>query len=290
MKFLYCLFFVQSLFCQVQKDKNSYNYKIISVLASDTLQGRSSSSIFEDKAALFLTKEFVKLKLKPQFHEFNYKKSDTATIKKSKNIYCFYNQNSDSTIVLGAHYDHLGLGEGISRSFGKKGIHYGADDNASGVALLLNLAKDKKKWMSKKYNYLFVCYSAHEVGLFGSASFTEFTANQFKKIVQVYNFDMVGRLDNDSKIMTVYGLKTLTVNKKNLFKNVPFSGQIAANYDDTILNTDAGAFAQKGIASLSFTTGIHSDYHKISDTIDKINFKGMKIIQQYVLSVLKSLE
>ena len=281
---------MQIAFCQIKKDKNSYNYKIISVLASDSLQGRSSSSIFEDKAALFLNKEFVKLKLKPNFQEFNYRKNDTAVLKKSKNIYCFYNQNSDSTIVIGAHYDHLGHGEGVSRSFGKKGIHYGADDNASGVALLLNLAKNKKKWMSKKYNYLFVCYSAHEIGLFGAKAFAEFTGNQFKKIVQVYNFDMVGRLDNDSKIITIYGLKTLTKNQKNLFNNISFVGQTAANYDDTILNTDAGAFVKKGISSLSFTTGVHSDYHKISDTIDKINFNGMKIVQNYIMSVLKGLE
>ncbi len=281
---------MQILFCQVKADKKDYCYKIIAVLASDSLQGRSASSIFEKKTTFFIGNEIKKMKLLPKFHEFLYQQKDSIAKKKSENVYCFVNQNSDSTIVLGTHFDHLGFGDGLSRSYGKKGIHHGADDNASGVAMVLNLAKTRKKWMSKNYNYLFVFYAAHEVGLFGSAAFSEFMGDQFKKIVQVYNFDMVGRLDDSSKIITVYGLKTLTEVQKNKFQSSTFVGKISADFDDTILNTDAGAFAKKGISSLSFTTGIHSDYHKISDTIDKINFGGMVIVEKYVLSVLKSLE
>jgi Zn-dependent M28 family amino/carboxypeptidase len=287
--FISLFVFVQTVFCQSNSDKNRYAYKIISVLANDSLQGRIASSIFEQKAAQFIYNSFLKLHLKPQFQEFDYKKNDTAIAKKSKNIYCFVNHNADSTIILGAHYDHLGLGEGMSRSYGKKGIHPGADDNASGVAMLLDLAKNSNKWQSKKYNYLFVCYSAHEIGLFGSTAFATFIPNKFKKIKQVYNFDMVGRLDDNSKLVTIYGLKTLSEKQQNSFRKIRFFGKTIADLDDVILKTDASAFVKNNIPALSFTTGTHSDYHKISDTVDKINFQGLEIVENYVISVLKSL-
>jgi Zn-dependent M28 family amino/carboxypeptidase len=264
---------------QNQKDKNNSMYlkEIISVLANDSLQGRATSTIYEDKAANYISKKFKK---------FNYSRKDSSTIKTSRNIYCYIDNKAKTTILIGSHYDHLGLGEGISRSYGKKGIHNGADDNASGVALLLGLSKNFKTWENKKYNYLFVCYSAHEIGLFGSASFSKFAKENFKPIALAFNFDMVGRLDKERKVMNVYGRHTLTYSQNQKMEAVFFDGILMTNFSDKVYECDLKTFAENGIPCLTFTTGIHSDYHKITDDEEFINYKGMIQIEKYILDLI----
>jgi Zn-dependent M28 family amino/carboxypeptidase len=178
------------------------------------------------------------------------------------------------------------MGEGISRSYNKKGIHNGADDNASGVALLLGLAKKFKSWENKKHNYLFVCNSAHEIGLFGSTAFSKFALDNFKPIVLALNFDMVGRLDNDIKIMNVYGIQTLNEYQNQKIDLVAFDGIVMSNFNDKISECDLKSFAENGISCLSFTTGYHSDYHTITDDEEFINYNGIQQIEQYVIDLL----
>jgi Zn-dependent M28 family amino/carboxypeptidase len=276
-------------FAQKAADKSSIKFykKIVSVLANDSLQGRPTSTIYEDKSAAFIVNRFKNFKrFNPKIQSFKYTRKDSLNAKTSKNVYCYIDNKSDSTIVIGAHFDHLGLGEGISRSYGKKGIHNGADDNASGVAMVLNLARNFKNWQNKKYNYVFVCYSAHEIGLFGSAAFSKFCIDNFKPICLLINFDMVGRLETERKILTIYGKQTLR-NKINIFDTVNYTGVLYTNDSDMISQTDAKTFVEKNIRCLSFTTGIHSDYHKISDDESLINYNGMQFIENYFLRLLK---
>jgi hypothetical protein len=284
------LFVLNGVFAQKFSKQSDIKFlkQIVSVLSNDSLQGRATSTIYEDKTADFIIKNLKKFKgFSPKIHQFTYIRKDSSTLKKSKNIYCYLDNKSDSTIVIGAHYDHLGLGEGISRSYGKTGIHNGADDNASGVAMVLNLAKKFKSWENKQYNYVFVCYSAHEIGLFGSSAFSEFCINNFKPINLAINFDMVGRLEPERKVLNVYGKQTLK-NKINVFDNIDYSGVLYTNNSDMILQTDAKSFAEKNIRCLSFTTGIHSDYHKISDDAVLINYNGMQYIEEYFLRLIKN--
>jgi Zn-dependent M28 family amino/carboxypeptidase len=273
-----------------QKSNSSYYKEIITVLANDSLQGRTTSTIYEDKSANFISKKFKEIKrFKPNSQQFNYSRKDNTTIKTSRNIYCYIDNKAKTTILIGAHYDHLGMGEGISRSYNKKGIHNGADDNASGVALLLGLAKKFNTWENKKYNYLFVCYSAHEIGLFGSASFSKFAKENFKPITLALNFDMVGRLDNDRKVVNVYGIQTLTETQSQKIDLVAFDGIVTTNYSDTIYECDLKTFAENGIPCLSFTTGVHSDYHAITDDEEFINYNGMIQIEKYVLDLISKI-
>lgn len=278
---------------QSLKDKNTLKtYKeIISVLANDSLNGRATSSIYEDKTAQFIIKKLIKYNkhFQPQIQRFSYTKTDTSEVKESKNVYCYINNKAPKTILIGAHYDHLGMGDGLSRSYSKKGIHNGADDNASGVALVLSLAKKFKTWENKKYNYLFVFYSAHEIGLFGSAAFSKFAQDHFKPIVLAINFDMVGRLDIDHRILHIYGVNTLTDVQFQSLNSLSFDGIVTTNYSDKIYECDLKTFAQSNISSLDFTTGIHSDYHRISDDEDRINYSGMLLIEKYILSLLLNL-
>lgn len=275
-----------STIAQQSTDENRIIYykKIIQTLAHDSLKGRSASSVYENKTAEFIYQEFKSIfPSKPQIHHFTYQ---TDSSHSSKNVFYFLNNHADSTILIGAHYDHIGMGENRSRSYGKKGIHNGADDNASGVALMLAIAKSYKSWSTKKYNYVFVAYSAHEIGLFGSAAFVLFCKNKLPPLALTINFDMIGRFDEKARVLNIYGIKTL-LQHQNFFENTTFNGKIYTNEHDKIFMTDAKAFVETGIPSLSFTTGLHDDYHKISDDEIYINYNGIQIIQHLIESFLK---
>lgn len=281
-----------SCFGQSKKDENTIIiYKdIINVLANDSLNGRAASSIFEEKSAQFILNKLsnFNIRFQPQIQEFSYVRVDSSLTKKSKNLYCYIDNKANKTILIGAHYDHLGMGDGLSRNYGKKGIHNGADDNASGVALVLSLAQKFTNWENKKFNYLFVFYSAHELGLFGSAAFNAITVENFTPITLALNFDMVGRFDADQKIINIYGTNTLLNNQLQLFNALSFDGIIRTNFNDKIYQCDLKKFAEAKIPSLSFTTGIHSDYHKITDDEDQINYIGMLQIENYIIQLLKN--
>lgn len=270
-------------FPQQEKDSVSLNYykKVVVFLASDSLYGRAVGSVYEKKAAEFIEAEFRKSNIGKVFRQnFTCLPPDSIKEVSSQNIYLWMNNHADSTILISAHYEHLGMGGGKSRSY-KSGIHNGADDNASGVALMLNLVRTSASWSSKKYNYIFVAYSAHEVGLLGSLAFQTVCLKKKLKLALVINMDMVGRYDKDAKVINVYGLSTMK-RKLDYFREMMDGSKIYTQENDNIYLTDAKYFAQKGIPSLSFTTGIHNDYHKISDDEDKINYPGILLVEQLI--------
>jgi len=261
-----------------------YMKSIVSYLASDSLHGREVSSLYEKLAADFIFDKFKKdAKLRPKRHYFEYRTSDSARVWHSQNVYCYVNNHADSTIVIGAHFDHIGHGGGLSLAYSLRNqIHNGADDNASGVALMLCLASTHRELFNTDYNYLFVAYSAHEVGLYGSSAFYEYIHLKVKPISCMINFDMVGRLDLRNPQLSI-----LVSTKKNkvissYFEKLISNTRILMNYNAKIYNTDCRSFQAHGVESVSITTGIHSDYHKPSDDLDKLNFQGMNIIYEIV--------
>ncbi len=256
------------------------------MLASDSMAGRPSSSIYEEKAAQYISRQFSLQSLKPKFQVFKYQPKDSVHCSKSKNVFCFINNRSDSTIIIGAHYDHLGLGGSLSMNMGKKGIHNGADDNASGIALLLGLVKTYPQWKNTNYNYVFVAYSAHEIGLFGSENFSKTAVKKYKKISLVINFDMVGRMNPELKWLKLYGTSTLK-NKKSFFDIEKFGLHYRFENDIMLSQLDTKSFVEKQIPCLSISTGIHDDYHKMSDDEVKINYQGILLIQQLLEEFLK---
>lgn len=206
------------------------------------------------------------------------------------NIVGYINNNAAKTVVLGAHYDHLGYGEdGSSRmAEGGKAIHNGADDNASGVAALLALAgKIRQSASLKKYNYLFIAFSAEELGLLGSKAFVKEKDFDPRKVAYMINLDMVGRLSPDRKL-TVGGVGTAPVwnsvlgSVGNNFKIVKDSSGIGPS--------DHTSFYNDSIPVLFFFTGTHTDYHKPSDDAAKINYTGTKDIVNYIYGVVSSME
>ncbi len=284
--FISYLFISSILVSQNQQDSVLIKYyqNIIQTLSHDSLQGRPAGSIYEKRSADYISKQFNNLGLKSKLQVYKFKAKDSTSITKSQNAYCFINNKADSTIIIGAHYDHIGLGGPLSRSMGKKGVHHGADDNASGIALLLGLAKDLKKWNNPQYNYVLVAYSAHEIGLYGSTSFAMLATKKYD-IALVINFDMVGRMHPDLKWLKLIGADT-SKTSSHFFKSENWGMKYRFETDTMLNDLDTRAFYNKGISCLSITTGVHDDYHKISDEEKKINYLGILSIQKMLESFL----
>ena len=277
--------------------------KHITYLASNKLEGRSPGEKGGNLAAKYIAKYFQQLKLKPAgtkgfYQPFIFGESlnphDTVLngkIKRSgKNVMAYLDNGAAATIVIGAHYDHLGWGNhGNSLDANpKRKIHNGADDNASGVAGVLDIARYfSQNAIKEHYNYLFICFSAEESGLLGSKYFTNNPTLNLSNINFMLNMDMIGRLNDSTKMLLVYGTGTAPV-LHNLVLNCNRSFKIKTD-SSGVGPSDHTSFYLKNIPVLHFFTGQHSDYHKPTDDVEKINFKGEQLVLEYILTLLDSI-
>ncbi len=206
------------------------------------------------------------------------------------NVAAYLDAGAPYTIVIGAHYDHLGHGEdgnSLMANAAKKGeIHNGADDNASGTAGLLLLAARLKAAGRHKYNYLFVHFSGEELGLLGSKAFAKAFSLDSTNTAAMINMDMIGRLSDSSRALTVGGWGTSplwasAVPKSNFNIAVDTSG---------VGPSDHTSFYTQGIPVLFFFTGVHTDYHKPTDDADKINYRGEWDVLNLIDTVLHHVE
>src|SRR5690606_10352109 len=182
------------------------------------------------------------------------------------NVLGYIDNDAATTIILGAHFDHLGYGEdGNSRHTAHElSIHNGADDNASGTAALIELAKKLKQSKAKNNNYLFIAFSGEELGLYGSKYFTENPTIDLKTTNYMINMDMVGRLSDSTKSVTIGGYGTSPA-WSSVISAVPGSS-IAVKIDSSGTGpSDHTSFYRKDIPVLFYFTGLHTDYHKPSD-------------------------
>ena len=194
------------------------------------------------------------------------------------NVIGYIDNKAPNTVVLGAHYDHLGYGEDGNSMLrtGEKLIHNGADDNASGTAALLELARLLKTAKAKQnYNYLFIAFSGEELGLFGSKYFTEHPTIDLKSVNYMINMDMVGRLNDSSRVITIGGYGTSPSWGEYYSAVSKGNPAFVYKYDSSGTGpSDHTSFYRKDIPVLFYFTGLHSDYHKPSDDADKINYAG----------------
>jgi hypothetical protein len=201
---------------------------------------------------------------------------------------------TDEYVMIGAHYDHLGHGgsNSLDRSGEENKVHPGADDNASGVSWLMELAgalvQDRAQHPEKfKRGLIFACWSGEEIGLIGSAAFAEHPPIALNKIVAYLNADMVGRL-RDNKL-TVQGVGSSQVWRRMLEKRNVSAGFNLTLQDDPYLPTDVTSFYIKNIPVLSFFTGAHEDYHRPTDTAEKINYDGLERVTQFSKQIITDL-
>lgn len=186
-------------------------------------------------------------------------------------------------IVVGGHFDHLGMGETGSLYRGDEPqIHNGADDNASGTTGVLELA-EKFASLKSKRSIIFVTFSGEELGLLGSAYFVNNLPIDSKNIVSMINLDMIGRLSDEQQLI-VYGTGTSGIYKDILNKSNHDSLKLAFN-DEGYGPSDHSSFYGKEIPVLFFFTGTHTDYHRPSDDADKINSAGTEKVIKFVYVV-----
>jgi aminopeptidase YwaD len=206
-------------------------------------------------------------------------------IRKGHNVVGFINNNAASTVIIGAHYDHLGYGEdNNSRHTGTPSIHNGADDNASGTAALIELSRLLKQEGSKASNYLFIAFSGEELGLFGSKYFTDHPTVPLSSANYMINMDMVGRFSDTSKAITIGGIGT-SPSWGELIKEKKPAFTIKVDSSGTG-PSDHTSFYRKDLPVLFFFTGLHTDYHKPSDDFDKINYNGELLVVKYITRLI----
>lgn len=203
--------------------------------------------------------------------------------RKARNVAGFINNQAPNTVVVGAHFDHLGYGEDGNALDAPGQVHNGADDNASGTAALLELGRLLKTSNAKHNNYLLVAFSGEELGLAGSKYWLEHTA-----VVPNYmiNLDMVGRYDSSRKL-TIGGYGTSPA-WGQVFSTLP-DKSLAVKFDSSGAGpSDHASFYHKGIPVLFFFTNSHPDYHKATDDADKINYNAELDIIKYVEHVIEA--
>ena len=202
------------------------------------------------------------------------------------NVVGYADNGANTTVVIGAHYDHLGYGEDHnSLAPNDKAVHNGADDNASGTAAMLELGRLLKASKLKKNNYLLIAFSGEELGLFGSKYFSESNIIPLKDVNYMVNMDMVGRL-TDEKGLQIGGIGTSPAWGEILKKSLPSS--LKVHYDSSGTGpSDHTSFYRKDIPVLFLFTGTHTDYHKPSDDADKINYNGQLTVLKLVYDIVE---
>jgi Zn-dependent M28 family amino/carboxypeptidase len=301
--FLIFFFLISFFSCSNDLVKKSNIKDDVSFLADDSLEGRQTGTDGEKKAANYIAKRFKDLGLTAKgtknFHqefsfipktdphaEVTFTKNEDGTIT-GRNVIGYINNDAKNTIVIGAHYDHLGYGgDGSLFRDSIKAIHNGADDNASGTAVMLDLAR-KLNTTNTNNNYLFIAFSGEEMGLLGSNYFVKNPTINTKAVSYMINMDMVGRLKKDSAL-AVYGTGTSPIFKQVLkAHNTKF--KLIEN-ESGVGPSDHTSFYLADIPVLHFFTGQHEDYHKPGDDADKLNYQGMETISEYIFDIISDLD
>ena len=205
-----------------------------------------------------------------------------------QNLIAELNNNKKHTIIIGAHYDHIGWGEEGSLYRGEPAIHNGADDNASGVAGMLELARYYKNSKHNNYNYVFVAFSGEEKGLLGSSAYAKSKLLDKKSINYMINMDMIGRMDS-LKNIAVFGTGTSNRWPSLLDENM-LPNTIVSKNKSGIGASDHTSFYLQDLPVLHFFTGAHEDYHRPTDDAEKINFKGIETVTTYIKEIINDLD
>jgi len=264
--------------------------KDMCVLANDSLLGREAGTASEIKARDYIARKFEEIGLKKSVGDTSYfQKFMSGNNRNYYNVIGLIDNNASETVVIGAHYDHVGMGNFGSR-YGKNKIHNGADDNASGTVTIIEIARYLSVHTPKRYNYLFIAFSAEEKGLLGSYFFINSPLAKQYKIAYMLNLDMVGRLKKGlRKKLILFGYGSSTEWKELIKNNKPEKIRLKkVKYGPPF--SDHSCFYEKQIPVLYFTTGLHSDYHTPFDDIEFINFDGMAHIAEYISKLIPEIE
>lgn len=282
----------------------------IAILASDEFEGRGTGTEGERKAAAWIAGKFESIGLTPKGDSSWYQTyrniprtamqihhGDTSSLGMglakeitTRNVIAYLDNKAEYTVIIGAHYDHLGYGDENSLWTGEKAIHNGADDNASGVAGMLELAK----WLALKpinttgHNYLFIAFSGEEKGLWGSNYFTKHPTIDLSKAAYMINLDMIGRM-NSERALAINGVGTSPEWMK-VIPNIKVEDLKIVTSESGTGPSDHTSFYNSNIPALHFFTGQHEDYHKPSDDAAKINYEGLASVVNFIKHLIVVLD
>ena len=301
-----CCSFCFSVFAQLPIEDYK---KHVQFLASSALEGRGVGTMGADMASGYIAGMLSSYDIKPGYYggwfqvfEFVPKNAPHAIQQgdsvrlglgmvkalRCNNVVGYIDNKAEYTVVIGAHYDHLGIGDENSLWTGAPQVHNGADDNASGVAGMLALAH----WLSERpqgtigHNYCFVAFSGEEKGLVGSKKFVESLPFAKSTVSYMLNMDMIGRL-NAEKSLALNGTGTSPMWSQILDKCNSESLKLVKSESGTG-PSDHTSFYLENLPVLHFFTGQHEDYHKPSDDAEKINFDGMDLVINYMKRIVAS--
>ena len=248
--------------------------------ASDTQEffksiNASSSPVF------FVRNEKWVNKLKKRAQKTTMSVSLSERFSDGYNVIGYIHNNKRKTVVLGAHYDHLGMGGENSLYKGPAAIHNGADDNGSGTTLLLEAMRYYAQRQDTNYNYLIQFYSAEELGLIGSKYWANNPTFPLKEVEYMINSDMVGRLRDNRLQLSGTG----TAVEWDEILDTPIHGLDIKKDPAGVGPSDQTSFYYKDLPVLHLFTGTHDDYHKPTDDADKINYKGMAKLASLIYTI-----
>lgn len=232
---------------------------------------------------IFMNNKHAAKLIKSDGDKVNLKTAIEKNKKTGYNVVGYIDNKAEKTIVIGAHYDHLGMGKFGSRYQGTPQIHNGADDNASGVAGLLELSRYFKLNKIKR-NIIIIAFSGEEKGLYGSAYFAKSKDYDISKIDYMLNLDMLGRYDKSAAII---GTGTTPV-WDTLIKQIKIDDLKTRTSKSGMGGSDQTSFYLKNIPVLFFFASSHDDYHKPTDDIEKINFKGEYLILKFIKTLVEA--
>ena len=253
----------------------------VEYLASEELKGRGLGTPEIDLAAEYIAKEFKEAGLKPfdktYYQKFKHTFNDKGELNLTNVIGIIPGTDDklkNDIVVISAHYDHLGLGWPDVHKGDEGKIHYGADDNASGVATIIELAHSMAKTVKPKRTIVFLACTAEEAGLIGSRYFVAHSNDHFNgEIFANVNIDTDGSLF-DKKLMVLNG--NTAREWKFIFMGTDYTTGIKTEVIEQELDaSDQFAFIEKGIPGIQLFTGATENYHRPSDVFEKIDGKGM---------------
>ncbi|WP_255555278.1 M28 family metallopeptidase [Flavobacterium sp. NKUCC04_CG] len=267
-------------------------YKNLHILASDEFEGRKTGELGQKKAAAFLVKQYQNYQITPAAGTENYlqtvpsafmKKLFSPLLNDSENVIAYIRGSEfpEETLVISAHYDHMGI------EFGK--TFYGADDNASGTVGVLEIARvfqeAVRHGFTPKRSLLFLHATGEEFGLHGSSYYVMHPSYSLENTFANLNIDMIGRRSNDyieqgnyiylvgsDRLSTELHEVSESVNKQYSNLTLDYKYNVKGEPEQIYFRSDHYNFVRKGIPVIFYYNGPHADYHKATDTADKIDY------------------
>jgi len=266
-------------------------FDMLGWLADDAREGRMSGKRGNVVSAEYIEKEFKSYGLEVTTQRFNIRRMNPGPKNETgddftENIIGILRGKSSRQIIIGAHMDHIGYGPQMSRSKAKDQIHNGADDNASGTTVVLELAEAFSQMEQPNHTIVFICFSAEEMGLIGSRHYvSELSKTDKSNIDLMVNFDMVGWLKGQTTL-TVSGIREipqLVSICEQLDDKYPFTARAGSSGSG---GSDHAPFGNAGIPYAFFHTGLHDHYHTPTDDTDRIDFKGIAQVAKFAFEMI----